>query len=103
MYELIYTLVWMTGAVSLLFAIGLYQWHQEVELFAAVSLACWAVLTFASDNVEVLDQTGTAHQFGSFAVQLLCVGLALVSLAAIVGAATGRWPEEYQTRQEAPV
>lgn len=105
MYVTMYLLTAAIGGVSLLFAIGLYRWHNEVELFAAIAFGAWAVLAFESDALVVLDQSGATHTFGSFSMQLLAVGLALVSGLALIGAFTGKWPvdDSRETRREAPV
>jgi len=103
MYELQYLIVATIGSVSLLFAIGLYRWHNEVELFGAISLGCWAVLALSSNNVVVLTDAGEKVVVGSFPVQLLSLGLALVSLFAIYGALTGSWPPGYESDKEAPI
>lgn len=103
MYELQYLIVATIGSVSLLFAIGLYRWHSEVELFGAISLGCWAVLAMASSNVVTVTDSGTEVAFGSFPMQLLSLGLALVSVFAIYGALTGSWPPGYEADKEAPI
>lgn len=94
MYELQYVIATAVGLLSFVFAIGLYRWHNEVEIFAAISFIAWSVLTVQSDTLVVLDETGATHTFGSGALQLLAAGLALVSLLALFGALTGRWPTE---------
>jgi hypothetical protein len=104
MYETMYQITAAVGGISLLFALGLYRLHDEVELFATVAFGAWAILAFASDNLVVLDQTGATHTFGSFAMQLLCAGLALVSALAVIGAVTGEWPaDSSRAAREAPV
>lgn len=106
MYESMYYVTAAVGGVSLLFALGLYRLHNEVELFAAISFVAWGVLVFASDNLVAPDPAGgTMAVPGSFAMQLLCAALALVSALAIFGAWTGKWPvdDSAETRREAPV
>lgn len=103
MYELYFKIIAATGGVSLLFALGLYQWHQEVELFAAISALCWGVLTFTSDNLIVLTDSGATETFESFPMQLVAAGLTLISVLAVLGAVTGRWPADSRSRKEAPV
>lgn len=105
MYETMYYVTAAVGGVSLLFALGLYRFHDEVELFAAIAFGAWSVLAFASDNLVVADGTGGFEAFGSFAMQLLCAGLALVSALAVFGALTEKWPDDSddRSRREAPV
>lgn len=91
MYEGFFTLTAAIGSVALLFAIGLYRWHNEIELFGVIALFAWAVVAFGAGNLVVVDN-GETFQFVSFPVQLLAAGLAAVSLFAILGAMTGKWP-----------
>ncbi len=102
MYESQYFLVAALGSVSLLFTIGLYRWHSEVELFGAISLFCWSILILASSNLVVVDG-GQEFSYGSFSVQLLSLGLAIISLLAIFGSLTGKWPPGEESDREAPV
>ena len=88
MYELYFKIIATVGSVSLLFALGLYRWHNEVELFAVVALMSWSILAFASDALLVVDN-GIEYEFGSFPMQLFSVGLALVSLLALIGVRAG--------------
>jgi hypothetical protein len=92
MYELQYLTANAIGLVSLLMAVGLYRYHNEVELFAAISMFTWLVLAIANDTVVTLDQTGATHTFDSGAMQLISGGLALVSLLALVGSLMNKWP-----------
>jgi len=94
MFELYFKVIAGVGAASLLFATGLYRWHNESDLFAVISLFCWAVLSFASDNLVVLDGAGGTAEFGSFPMQLFCAGMALVSVFVLIGAVTGAWPSD---------
>lgn len=105
MFETMYLVTATVGGVSLLFALGLYRWHNEVELFSAIAFGAWAILTFESAAVTVRLGDGSTQVVSSFPMQLLCFGLALVSALAIVGAVTGRWPAEDDrpSKMEAPV
>lgn len=102
MYETMYVIVAAIGSVALLFAIGLYRWHDEVELFAVISLGSWGTLALESSNLVVLTANGAESTYGSFPMQLLCLGLALVSLFAIYGAKWGDWLDG-KSETEAPV
>lgn len=99
MYETMYLIVAALASVCLLLTFGLYRWHEEVELFAALSTVFWAVLAFASDNVVVVTNSGTTVTQSSVTMQYLSVGLALVSFIAIVVSWTGDWPANKEQQQ----
>lgn len=89
----VYLVAALAGAAFVL-AVGLYRYHSETGLFATLSLAAWAVLAFQADAVEVVTNSGSIVTRSEPTLQYLSLGLAIVSGLAVVGALSGKWPQD---------
>jgi hypothetical protein len=87
-------LVAAIGLVSLVLTLGFHQLHNETGIFAALSLAAWGILAFQADAITVVTETGATLTRTEPTLQYLSLGLAAVSLLAVFGSLTGRWPQE---------
>ena len=94
MLESQYLVLWATGFISLLFALGLNRWHEDIEVFATIALLAWGVLAYRADTISVVTQTGETVTAGAPEVAWFAGAMFLLSLFALIGAATGRWPVE---------
>lgn len=80
------------GGVAFAFGVGLYRYHNESGLFAAISLITFAMLAFGADSIVVITETGNTVTQSQPTLQYLSLGLAVVSALAVAGSLTGKWP-----------
>lgn len=85
-------LVAAVGGVAFILGLGMYRYHNEPGLFAAISLVAWSMLAFGGDAVTVVTDAGNTVTQAQPAIQYLALGLALVSALAVVGSLSGKWP-----------
>jgi hypothetical protein len=88
------TLVAAIGTVAFVLAVGMYRWHEESGLFATLSMAAWAGLALQAGSITVVTETGATMTRAQPTLQYLSLGLALVSLLAVAGSVTGKWPQD---------
>jgi len=87
--------LWLaTGTLATLMTL-LWGWvspERGTYVSASVATLAWGICALTAGNVEVVTQDGSVVTVGSTPLQLLCLGLALISALALISYYAGHYP-----------